>query len=260
MFINGILFEWNTSNGMNIQQYLDLTWDILMGITNKPSNLICIVTCNAYVIRRIAKTIDTDPEFKSLKGIKSFLLECAALIILSKTIEELDNMFEDILNVIMERDNEKARHAITLLSGVRKKSKVEIEKLMENAFDNDKNLELEEEFYDVHKGSTTVCENTKCYKQYWKKISLKVAGDDPEKPITNPYYAFNYGTYILKTFLSYAPIVTNVMLPFNNTSISRVTNAYAESHMRVYKNNIIPQQHGNSIGTCGSKVLVVGSS
>ena len=90
---------------------------MLMGITNKPSNLICIVTCNAHVIRRIAKTIDTDPKFNSLKGIKSFLLECAVLITLLKTIKELDNVFEDILNVIMERDNEKARHAITLLSG-----------------------------------------------------------------------------------------------------------------------------------------------
>ena len=36
VFINSILFEWN--GGMNIQQCLNLTWNILMGIKNKPSN------------------------------------------------------------------------------------------------------------------------------------------------------------------------------------------------------------------------------
>ena len=126
---------------------------------------------------------------------------------------------------------------------------------MENAFDNNKILAIEEEFYDVHKGSTTVCENTKCYKHHSKKMSLKVANDDPKKPITNPYYAFNYATHLLKTFLSYAPIVTSVMLRFINTCISRVSNAYAESHMRVYKKNIVPQQHGNSIGELARAVV-----
>ena len=61
VFINGILFGWN--GGMNIQQYLNLTWDIPMGIKNKPSNLICIVSCNAHILPRIAMTIDTDNEF-----------------------------------------------------------------------------------------------------------------------------------------------------------------------------------------------------
>ena len=138
-------------------------------LTNKPSNLICIVTYNAHVKRIIAKTIDTDIEFKSLKGIKTFLLECAALMILLKTREELENVFEDICNAIMETVNEKAKHAITILSAVCcVKSKVEIGKLMEDALDDDKILEIQEEFYDVHKSSTTVCENTKCYEHYWK--------------------------------------------------------------------------------------------
>ena len=56
-----------------------------------------------------------------MKNINTFLLECAALIIFSKTMEELDNVFKDILNVILERDRERAKIAITLLFGVRKK-------------------------------------------------------------------------------------------------------------------------------------------
>ena len=220
------------------------------GNKNKPAALILILTCNAHVIRRIAKTIENDNQFKKLKAIRTFLLECAGLIIMSKTIQELDNVFDDILNVILKRNEKEASYAITLLSGIQAKSKGEIQGLMEDALNNDKILEIEEEFYDVHKSSTTVCENSKFYQRYWKNLSLKMTcmDDDSEAPKTNQYYAFNFATYLLKTFLPYVPLVTGVMLPFVNKNISRVINVYSESHMRVYKKNISPYEHNNSIG------------
>ena len=108
-------------------------------------------------------------------------------------MEELDNVFEDILNMIMERDN--------IFSGARNKSKVEIENLMENTFDNDKILQIEK-FYDAHKNSESVCEECKFYEHYWKIVSLMMNKTNSKASITNPYYAFKFVMYLLKTYLS----------------------------------------------------------
>ena len=148
-------------------------------------------------------------------------------------MEESDNVFKDILNVIMEKDNEQARRAITILSGAQNKSKVKIENLMVNAFNNDTILEIEEEFYDVHKNRTSVYEESKFYEHFRKLVSLMMNKMNSEAPITNPYYAFKFVTYLLKTFLPFTLLVTGIMLPFINKTISRVSNAYAESHMSI---------------------------
>ena len=71
---------------------------------------------------------------------------------------------------------------------------------------------------------------------------------DSKLSITNPYWAFKFITYFLKTFLPFALLVTGIMLTFIKKTKSRVSNSYAESHMRVYKHNIVPHQHGNLIG------------
>ena len=105
VFINSINFEWN--DGMKISEYLDLTWDMLTGKKSKPAKLIIILTCNAHVLRRIAKTIDGEDEMKDIKPHKTFFMECTALIILATTLEEMDVSFEDLLNVILQRDKKK---------------------------------------------------------------------------------------------------------------------------------------------------------
>ena len=74
------------------------------------------------------------------------------------------------------------------------KLEAEIGKMMENAFDNNILLEIEEEFCDVHKSSTSVCEASKFYEHFWKIVSLKMSSIDnnSEAPITNSYFAFKF--------------------------------------------------------------------
>ena len=67
------------------------------------STTILILTSNAHLLRRIAKTIDKN--MLSFKSIKNFLMECAALVIMCRTMQELDVVFDDILRVIFERDD-----------------------------------------------------------------------------------------------------------------------------------------------------------
>ena len=110
-----------------------------------------ILTCNAHLLRRIAKAIDKDmPELKSMKN---FLMKCSALIIMCKTIEELDVVFDDILHVILERDVTKSQAALIYLSPAKNKSKGEIVDVIKNSEKEELYREIEEEFYDLHKSS-----------------------------------------------------------------------------------------------------------
>ena len=105
VFMNSILFEWN--DGISIRDYLDVAWSYLMESKPMPPKTIFILTCNAHLLRRIEKDIDKDmPELKSMKN---FLMECSALIIMCRTMQELDVVFDDILHVILERDARKLR-------------------------------------------------------------------------------------------------------------------------------------------------------
>ena len=140
-----------------------------------------ILTCNAHLLRRIAKAIEKDmPELKSMKN---FLMKCSALIIMCRTMEELDVVFNDILHVILERDATKAQVALIYLSAAKNKSKGEIEYVIKNSEKQEFYREIEEEFYDFYKSSNTVYQNSKFYEYYWKKFIFAKDSIDDESSL-----------------------------------------------------------------------------
>ena len=122
-----------------------------------PSTTVLIFTCNAHLLRRISKAIEKD--MLALKSIKNFLMERAALVIMCRTMQELDVVFDDILRVILERDDEKAQSALMYLSAAKNKNKVKIEDVIISSEKEELYREIEKEFYDLHKSSKTVYEN-----------------------------------------------------------------------------------------------------
>ena len=86
-------------------------------------------------------------------------MERAALVIMCRTMQELDVVFDDILRVILERDDEKAQSALMYLSAAKNKNKVKIEDVIISSEKEELYREIEKEFYDLHKSSKTVYEN-----------------------------------------------------------------------------------------------------
>ena len=188
-------------------------------------------------------------------------MECSALVIMSRTMEELDLVFNDILHVILERDHTKAQPALTYLSASKSKKERELEDAIEKAEREDLFREIEEEFYDLHKSSKTVYENSKFYERYWRKLMFvkDTIDDDLTLKITNKYYAVtencDFSSYFVKTVLSYAPLCTGILLHLVDDSISRVSNAYSEAHARVYQENVLKAEKNNSIGEAIREIM-----
>lgn len=71
------------------------------------------------------------------------------------------------------------------------------------------------QFYDLHKRSKTICENSAFHKHYWAMRMDKENKTikDNNEVITNDYYVKDFGRYLVKTFLTFAPMFSAIMLP-----------------------------------------------
>lgn len=153
---------------------------------------------------------------------RTFFLEISALMVLNTTLRDLGMLFEDILNIILEKDEKKANKAITLLTAIKKKSEDDISQVIKNALSDEDSIEVNEEFHDAHKNSATICEHSKFSEHYWKILVQKTnsINNNEDAEITNRYYVPNFAGYFLKTFLSYACSTTGLIMP--NTSRSKI--------------------------------------
>ena len=233
--MNSVVKEWN--DRMNITDYLSMTWKYLMEGKRIPSYVILLIICNAHLLRRISKTIEKD--MGELIGIKTLLLNCSALMIISRSMKELNEVFEEVLNVIYQKDEKQTEIPLKLLSCVKNKNAEDIDTMLTNS---ETYCEIEEEFIDLHKRSNSVYEKSQFYEYFRKKRtfmkdSLNI---NPMGEMTNKYYAvlhdaigreiYDFGAYFLKTFLSFAPITTSILLDLVDNKVSRVSNAYSEAH------------------------------
>ena len=66
--------------------------------------------------------------------------------------------------------------------------------------------------------------------------------------INNEFYAPEFVEYLTIEFMTYIPICGSLMLNLIDVDISRVNNAYVESHNEVMKIDVMNQQKKNSIG------------
>ncbi|XP_043470929.1 uncharacterized protein LOC122504094 [Leptopilina heterotoma] len=253
VFMNSFLFEWN--EGMTMTEYLEETYAILTRKKLKRSDLIVLLSCNAHIIRRFLKVLKKELNL-SESQIK-FLLECFAQLILCRTLDELSLTFEQILNVTLEKDEEKANDSLIYLSGMNKKKKEVIDKMMENVLDDEELDEMNENFLDMHKNSKTICERSPFYEHFWKILMRKENNllTNSDEDITNDYYVIEFGRYVVKTFLSYAPLIGALMIPFVDDSVSRVSNAFAESYINTYKHTILQLPKDNAIGEIVREVV-----
>ena len=66
--------------------------------------------------------------------------------------------------------------------------------------------------------------------------------------ITNEFYAPEFAEYFTIEFMTYIPICGSLMLDLIDVDISRVSNAYVESHNKVIKIDVMNRQKKNSMG------------
>lgn len=123
--------------------------------------------------------------------------------------------------------------------------------------DSETDSDLEEEFFDLHKKKKALYEESPFYHHFWKMwAGIKDSCSEYRGQVTNRYYAvvddaenmtYDFGAYLVKTFLPFAPIITGMMLPLVDDKVSRVSNAYSENHAKIYQNNILPRKKNNTV-------------
>lgn len=214
-------------------------------------------------------------------------MECMALMILSRSIEELDELFENIVQILLTKDEEKAKEYILKLTDSQPAQKIKDQnKLIEetnlkddNEIDDedetgDKEIEVNDETeinvddelnkkieneipkeYEILLKPTkyrSVYSQSAYYQRYLEivvKIVMKVSLIQKSMDeITNVYYSPEFVKYLLVTFMPYSPLWTALSMDLIDPSISSITNAFAESMMKQYEYLILHNSRKFSIG------------
>ena len=237
---------------MSIVIYLDLCYDyvvhhkISVGVTY-------MLTYIAHVLHRIANTIKK--HFPNLMKIKHFLIDCVSLIFLCRDISEVDMLFEDFLKILLTKDKVKAEQGLLFFTGKKAEKTEDMDrlgekvKLIEQTIDE---LEIQNEYEILYHKNKAVYVHSKFYKRCYTKFVRIDNTFEEEKmldDITNEFYAPEFAEYFTIDFMTYIPICGSLMLDsIIDVDISRVSNAYVESHNKVMKIDVMNRQKKNSMG------------
>lgn len=118
--MNSVLTEWN--DHMKMKNYLQFAWNYLVENKAFPTDIIILLKCNAHLLRRISKTIKKD--MPAFEGIKTFLLECVALIIMCRSMNELNRLMMDLSTIFYTKDEVNVAAPLELLTFAKMKNEM----------------------------------------------------------------------------------------------------------------------------------------
>lgn len=112
--------EWNQ---MSMSEYLVTAYNYVVdGL--KPKKIVVIQSCCGHYMKRTSTIIKRN--FAKYVSIKSFLTECVVMMMLSRNIEKLDNIFVHFVKAISTPDAQDAEASLLALGRVCTEQKVEI--------------------------------------------------------------------------------------------------------------------------------------
>lgn len=240
----------NVWTGMTITEYLDITYKYF--IYNRfvlPKKFIFLLSCNAHIMHRVADEIKR----LGLQNIKKVLMECVASLMLCRTKTKMDELFDLIVTIFLSKSEHTAEVNLLKLKEFINEEKNDIEKIG----DETKNSEIKEPDFDEYcfesMFKTQTIYKSFLYHQYYCKQfdRIKELLDSHVRDLSEKISSLNspeFINYLFKSCIAYLPLWTAIMMPLIDPNISRVTNAYVESHMRAYKEEILLKRKDVSVG------------
>lgn len=245
--MHSILREWNHTD---INVYLNDAYLYLTKGTRMPP-MTLLLSCCAHIMHRVSRTVDSD--FPRLQHNKGLVMEIMGLMIMIRKLEEMDTLFAFICDVFLEKDRGKCKERIESFLTERKIENTKMAKLMENFEVPQQNEETEMswgEFARLFKKNPSICAKSPFYRRYYLLVEEKKdqMHSDATLKITNGLYFPQFIHYLLTTFMAYCPLWTAMMMDLLDREISRISNVYAESHMRTYKYWVLENKRRWPIG------------
>ncbi|XP_048512535.1 uncharacterized protein LOC125501306 [Athalia rosae] len=246
--MNAIFSEWNH---MTVGEYLNMAYKYIT-IGQRPKNVVIVQSCCAHFMKRISMIIKKD--FSQFQRKKSFLLECVAIMMLCRGMQELLQVFTHFVKAVSSPDEVDARNSLIVLAEIVTDRKLEITIMTDHGKemgDNAKETLHEskpEVDFETQKKSKAVYANSPFFQEFDNKLREVEKEIDRTKPITNKYYVPGFAKHMTWKHFPYAPLWTSMMLDLVDENISRLSNAYVESYNNVIKHQVLNHEKNMKIG------------
>jgi len=245
--------EWNR---LDVTDYLKQVYSCLDKGLPMDNTLLIVHTCCAHFMKRVSSYIHK--KFPKCIGIKTFVLECLAIMLMSTEILELGETFKEFITILLVPDAQKTEISITRLQEFHKKSYTinEREDIEENENFEDDSLLIN------NKNETRIFTASPFFATYnniYVKIKEQVQIDND---ITNKYYNWEIAEYITYKLMPFAPMWTSILLSFSPviSDVARLSNAYVESYFNIVKKEILQGEVNLKIGCFINKMKNYNSS
>ena len=96
--INSVMKEWNNTS---ITEYLKHTYLCLTNDTYINSDFTVVQTCYSHFMKRVSNNLDK--KFKNYKNKKSIIMEGVAAMALCRTLDELNEVFDEVMTILVAR-------------------------------------------------------------------------------------------------------------------------------------------------------------
>ncbi|EFN77632.1 120.7 kDa protein in NOF-FB transposable element, partial [Harpegnathos saltator] len=252
--INSLMNEWNRCN---IREYLERIYSSLDKGTPIEDTLLIVHTCCAHFMKRVSSYIQK--KFPKCIEIKTFLLECVAIMLMSTQFILLDEIFEEFITILLKPEEEKSQINIIRLNQLRIKAGIsdrtdfeenredEEEEEEEKKEDENQDFEYENVFINK-KNEGRIFNASPFFRRYnYKYVHLKERIQESDN-ITNKYYNPEIAEYITYKLMPFVPMWSSILLSQIVPNVARLSNAYVESYFNVVKKDILQGQVNLKIG------------
>lgn len=172
-------------------------------------------------------------------------MECMALMIMARSLEKMDALFEHIIILFLQKDSEKSNEHLKNFLQIKKKKNTSVFEELTNNYESDESESLEEmsweEFKCIYKINPSIYAKSPFYIRYFRisekiKEKIKIENHTQKECVL---YCPQFVDCLLTTYMAYCPIWSGMMLDLVDPNISRVSNVYAESIIKTYKHNLL---------------------
>ncbi|KAH0535064.1 hypothetical protein KQX54_012817 [Cotesia glomerata] len=173
------------------------------------------------------------------------------LKVTTRNKEAMAATFSEIASILSAKNETTAKSHISRLAKLLPDESSEIENLVKEQESND-SAELSSGDLIKIKVTNAVFSTSPFYVHFAGIVSkrqndLSIENSNVEE-INNKYYSTEFLQYLLEVFMPYASLWSGITLELVDKTISRVSNAYVESHNRIYEEKILKGRKDITIG------------
>lgn len=226
--INAVLDAWDD---ITITQYLDEMFDVLMKKQMIRTNLCVLLTCCAHFLKRVAKHLDDN--YNMSEEMRTFIMNCVSMMVLSRSIEEVDDIFTIFMRILLTKDKFVAERNIKL---IKKYYESNCDSSIIDDIRQQNNTAEVLDSIDDKEGP--IFKQSPFHSYYNEKFTL-IHQEMSDCVNTNEFHSKDIALYIKNRLMPFLPMWSGVLYPHLNLNVSRISDAYGESFFNLVKKYVL---------------------